>query len=833
MQPSSNEYRETQSHMHDLLDQQSGDTLQTQIDAVSQGIAKGTSTYGDLKTLLADSLDEARPNSALAKSIAKQIAAVDEQVRNNKVEGDFEALQYRYDAGQLSGGAYAKQLRAMAEPFKENDPKRYYQILQAAVALEKGGGGGGSGGTKAANALVDQAQAIRDRYQGLLAQYENGAKQGIDPSTGEIVVFSKAKIRELDVALLGTFDTLAAAYTAKGDKSAAASTQNAKVKYISESIVNHNTINANDQWVALYGAAQKVLDHALDSPDPYRARADVAALAKRLTSFAGNLGLTAGTSAQIDQSTGTLVPGTPGEASLMEQVDPNFATNATTLASALTTLSTNGIDDASASAAMEQLAGLGGSRTDGSPADNPFLNLGTRALEISSRSAGLETGDLQRIATADGVLWARTLKTKVPSLDAAGNTVLVEQSMPDSFRDPITGENKPFKVDGNTIKLVDVLVDINGKPTKIQAIATAEQIQGINGWVASKNTTINGITLIAGQALTDKQIDALQRRSKGSDNYWNIAVAQGSIQQGSVMQTWQATVPAYTDKYGKTHAAETWSEDPATNLWYKGALPIKNVERKADGTVYVDDDGRPKLSWKSFGSSAGVPIIYSGSDAKAAQDAVNADRTIGVDVRSRGINGEVSDEPYDKRIAYYNPAQAQLTALQGESWWSAEKRQARVEADRMSHIAGVKRMADASKDDAVVASQDPSGVSDLAGKLGINLNGTQPTPFTLGGPRARKADEKYAGLGDFMAQQKTKTSSVPTVKLPDARKRASGPALAPQIDVRLPTGSSAFVPRVRPIEPEVPVAPAVKTPAPTKPSAPVVKSNRRRAELAL
>lgn len=812
----SNEYRETSLRVNDLLDQRSADSLSDAAEAMVKQINAGKKTYGDLKALLQDSLKNTRPNSDLRKSIEKQIGDIDETLRTNKLEGSFEKLQFEYDAGKISGGTYAHKLRQMAGQFKDNDPKRYYQILEAAVALEKqgaagggsggsgggggrrGGSGGGSGGgggrsKKSINASIDLLQAKRNNLQSLVEQFESGASRGVDPGTGQVVVFNDGVVHDIDTKLVRIFDQLSAAYTEKGDKSAAANTQKSKSYFLTQHAVAHNTFAVQDTRRELMTASGKLLDDALDDPDPAKGLNKVNEVARNWELFHKSLTEKAEKSANYGGDIRRRLPGESGETyyngkpkAQVDQVDPAVANEAAAFSAALRTIANPAVTDEEAAAAMTTLRSIAGGSDN-----NALAQMASKALETASRNQGLATGDLVRIATPNGVRWARTEEVTYQAPDPGGNgAVMVKKKIPAQVRD---GDKwVDLEVDGKSAKLVDIYVDINGSPTKMQAVAQLTTPQGFDTWYSTGQT---GGGFPSNRPLTAAQIDKILKAKKLT---LEQAVDTGVIGTGAAFQSWAVTTPSYTDKYGKHHDSEVWNQDPDTGLWYKGALPIRGVQRDANGMVVFDENG-PKMDWRSFASAAGVPAPYAGTDAKAMQDQVGSlDLS---DLKSRGLLGEVVDQAPDVSRAYFSGQPIKAPGLrERDSWWDDElqeqkahdlKTQAERDVENRKRPSGnpfTEKEAGAAVGGAV-----NTIVGGVAKALGINLGGTQTRPSVLSA--GKREDDIYLPSG---MPPKKKESAAPLVRMPDPGAK-SGPSIKAEApDLHLPAPTKAAPPRVKP-----------------------------------
>lgn len=850
----SNQARDVQLHVSDLMDQRASDNISDGSQKIIDGINKGTKTYTDLQNFLTAARVSTRANSDLQKSLDKQIQQVKDQVRSNALEGSFEKLQYQYDAGKMTGRAYASNLRTMAQQFKNTDTKRYYQLLEAAVAFDKrpgysGGGSGGGGSSvtaasratkKAQNATIDSIQAKRDLLQAQIKQFDSsGGKfgsSGFDPSTGAAVVFTPQKIHELDSALLHTFDQLGAAYTAKGDKSAAANAMKSKSAYVSTGVVLHNTMSADDQSRELLTATNKILSHAAANADPTAAMGALRGVAKDWQNFANGLTQNKTTSAAYRGNIHARLPAEGGDTTYsgakgpLDRVQTDFAGRSAGFASALAILTKPGVTDEEASAAIDSiraLEGTGGGAEGGAQTTGALSTIAKGIVGVHANEQGLQTGDVTRVVQDGKIQFVRQTTIGIQTLDPNGNLVNVQKKVPD------------VNVDNQKTKLVDILMDINGVPTKVQAVAQQADIPGFNAWTTKKAVKLpDGTTIPAGKLLTDGQVKAL-----GKD--FQNAVNGGSIQAGAAMRAWNVVVPGYTDGQGVAHPGETWVQDSGTNLWYKGNLPLRGVQTDANGMVRIDANGNAMADWRSFASTAGVPAPYIGSDPKAAQNMVNQGvlGDVASGISGRGVDGKVGAPAPDLGMAYYNPFDvAQRDPSQRDSWWVDEQRQNKADQQKAQLVAQ-QRQAQQHQDNFMQANLDPgefkkyqqgqvtkdiSAVADtvmasplgqLAKAFGINIGGTPDKKNVIPATPAPQISQaqKLAKLGE-LGLPKPSTASAPKVGLAPTAPSYTGPTVKAQVDLKLPAQQPTFNPKLPPDDrpaPKPTTAPVVK-PAPVK-----------------
>lgn len=807
--PGSNEYREVALKVNDIQDARSSERLQEQADAMVEQINRGTKTYGDLLGLLNSARGQSTPNSDYRKSVDKQISQVKEQIRTNKLEGSFEKLQYDYDRGALSAGSYASKLRSMAGQFKDSDPKRYYQILEAAVALGKAGGSGGGGGggrgsgggsgssaaKKAAAKSIDSLQANRNRLQGIVKAYESGATSYVG-ADGVAHPLTQDFVAHVDRELVKTFDALTTAYKIKGDKSAAANQAKAKATYIAKSVVLHNTIAADETSRHLLNATSEQVRDALDNPDPVAARSSLQGVASQWETYTEaltqNVMAANGGRPMHGQLESEVRSTTPK--GIMDKVDPDFVARSAAMASAFRTVTTSGVDDASAAAALAAIAslqGAGGGKTDGGQQDSTLSSLLAGALEVNARVQGLETGDLDRVAVDGAIEWVRKTEIShmVPDPNNPSNMLMVKTKVPTNQ----TLSGKSLDVDGKKTSYVTVVIDINGKPTPVKAIAEKTDIAGFEALKTKKDITLqDGRKIYAGTTLTTSQV-ALLTKDFPIDQW----LASGKVSAESAIDAWQVKVPAYTDKYGQQHTPETWIQDSATNLWYKGQLPIRGIVRDENGFVKVGDDGRPMIDYKAYASAAGVPSPYAGADPKGAQVLLDTGVIDVSGIRGRDINGNVTDDlPAGLDQTYYSPLEGKEKDDEVSSWWRPDTRSSRstalVAADREATYAARQSLYAAEHGLAPVGDASPdAAIRRLAASTGIHLDGTPSKPkFNVFA--GKEADDRIVKAPSAA----TPASAAPVVKL------ASGMDLANELrlehlNITLPKPTPAKAPVVK------------------------------------
>lgn len=608
LQEDSEEYREMRGHLSDLIDKRDSEDLSTGAQDISARIDRGLATYEDLLKFYRDRLGGLRPGSELHKQVTSEIVKVKGTIADTKMAGEFERLKYLYESKKISGKTYAAKLTAMAAPFKESDPQRYYQILSAANRVRQAGGSGGGGGkgafSKKEKALEDQFRGV-DNYLELFADaYKAGARVIPDPARpGQQIVLTPELMAEIDDRRLGNFDKLAALYKANGMNYKYTAVLEKKTDYIVKFVQPHNTVESSQQWGQLVGAALKTIEAGADNPDPEQSLKGVV---KAFTTMQNWL------KGEVVGKDGKLLPSE-------DQPTGDFVTNSSDfVAQALALLSDTEMDSASRMSALDDLAksldtDSGANYDKGT--QSAMRNLLTRAGAVASASYDLATGK------------------KVLAVTPGAGITLVDTRIQHTLApDPETGQMMnvdlvvPDIQTQNGERIQEVWIDRGGVPTKVYAIAGPAP-SGYQVWVDA--STGKGIV----SSVIGKQYAGMP---------WEVAVATGKVTRADAFEAAgkplnYIQIPAYDDN-GTHHAAVTWYQDPQTKLWYKGQPPISSAAKNLDGTVKLGADGNPAVNWMPFANAAGVRTPYAGSNVRAMQKLYD-EGAVGTDPRFNQPSG--------------------------------------------------------------------------------------------------------------------------------------------------------------------------------------------------
>ena len=732
LEPDSNEYRQVTKTLNDLKDKRDGDNLSKKAEDLINKIEAGQASYDELLKLYKDQLKTLRPNSSLYEQVQGQIEKVNDTIKSNKIEGELSRQQYLLDTGKTSAGSFAAAVRKLALNFKTSDPARYWSLMKAASGAVSGGrsgggGGGSSSGGSSSTSTIDAIQGERNRLQAIVDQIESGAKQGVDPKTGNVVAFTPAYIKSIDQQLLSTFDSLESAYRnktdskgrSKPDLSAAANTSKAKTAYIIDHVQKHNTVAKDEQGRNILNATVKRLNAAAELDDPDAARQAVINAAKDFDRWTQGLNKTVINNGEDDVRIGS-------QLGLQDQVTPEYLSVNQALASALNTIA-NSNDEQAIQGAIDSLGQAG--------VDSSVIKAITEpSVKVVARAEAVANGDMVQVMGIDGkIKWVETspVSRSVPD-PTTGSLVNVVTKEPDPAQ---LAQEAGFTGDEQT-KLVDVYIDRNGEPTKVKAVV---QLTGTGAaWTTTKQITVGGLKIPAGVRLDAKQV-ALIKKQYGLGASDSLAGYDG-IMIGNAINYYQANVNG-----------ETWVQDPSTNLWYKGTLPIRGLVTTADGTMEIDPStGQATFDRKAYASAGGVAAIYEGTNNRAMQSVIdNLDPQVVASLRGVDANGNLV--PFDQNDLgdmYYSPINPYTGFnLDGESWWKQSDRDAKAQAKYDKYTAQIRgtETGDISfKTLGKTKDVNPTGLDVIAKALGITF-GT-------------KTDARHRGLVD-KRDQVTKPAS--------------------------------------------------------------------------
>ncbi len=852
--PDSKDTQKDQLRLNELIDQRASETVAKGAQAIVDRINAGTGTYEELLKFEKSALADVRPGSALEQQLRDQIDKVTAQIAANKSDARLAKAEYDYNRGKLTGKAYAAILRTEAEQYKLTDPKRYYQFLGAAADYLKNPGlkGAGAAAAKAAAAAHDANQAARDIASYYVDAYNKGLRQIADfNDPNKVVALTPDFIHKQDLAVLASLDSDAGLAAARGDKSTAANYAKQKAEYINSTVVGHNTMAVADREAHIASARAKQLDFLQGegfgkvppsgAVDPASARETFSAwIEADRKALAAQTHVTSQQDIAISPRFGEGATATRtvvgAEKTGVRALDPAYVDVQTKTLEAYSILNTPGVTDAQVAQAWQLIGTAYGTDENGNPKAPPsVLRTASAILNNSRNLSGMTDGSRTLILNAAGKPQWVDMKPSVDTYGPDGKPIA--KTVPDYAKAGWTGDN-------NT-KIVDVVVDVNGVPRTMKAVATLAA-SDLLVWLTNKTITIGGTSkggggkkLPPGTVLTSEDIKALD----ALDPNWRNTKEFSKAPDPNIGYYYKVVINAATDGSGKPIGREMWTQDPETGQWVKGdRLDIRTIQRdpSGDGTVLVlpgaDGKGVPQVT---FGPDAGYVVPYVGRDPARAQEALNAGLTSGTvalpPLKGRGINGTLTPDPSrPPQVSLYNPYLPKTTNPANRDDWYNEDHAARLaEADKLRRT----QLAALNTDRTELAAQRAGaaadvgrgvldmakGVIDFAKSLGVNFDvpGTKPQPAFKPSLRTGAVPDAGGGL-------------------------ASGPSIAPSIKLPVPSAVAANDARKSPTStlPAITVKPGSFTPssymagatkddpfaqlpAPeTKPPTPVTKTTR-------
>lgn len=746
LEPNTQEYRDASLRLSALQDQRSGTAIQDGAAALNSQIERGKATYADLVKFYRGQLGALRPGSDLAKQLEGEIVKVQDTIFQNDQSGKLEKLQYDYERGAITGRTFAKGIRTIAAQFQANDPAKYYQLLESAVKLDKkpgligsGGGSGSGSSTKAAAAKVDTLQAQRNGLLSLVQQADAGQKTGVDPVTGKSVTFSPQALANLDAQVLDTLEALGAAYDAKGDKSAAAVAKVDRMQYISGTVTKHNTANVQGYYADLVQSTSEVLKANAESATPSVSRVGLVAAAwQKFTQAIEFISKRVATTTVGGNTVfQTVQAGVRGP---MDQVAPEFLARTKAMTAFLlvnASLTVTPEQKATAAAALSVAFGADEAFPD-SPGSRDFKQVAESLMkpadDAQAMAAGLKDGTVMRLVV-DGKV--KFVNTKVPTPTEIAEGVGPQMADP---RDP-----ERAYIPGKDQKLTKIIMDIDGQPTVVSAIANKEQ-SSYQAWrVTAAGVKAFGKTLgvVVGQVLTEDLIVKLDAQFPN----WS---GNGSAEKKSVYEYYSVQVPAWSDDKG-VHAPATWVQDIPTGQWYRDTLPIKGVQPRSDGTVrVVSGPNGPDytIDYTPFAGAGGVPAPYGGSNPSKVGALIGAPGGIStVGLKDRDANGKVTDvlsaptlfAYYDPSVSTYDPSLEMGDLQREKDWYRVQERKDRIQSAKTRALQAQLDATNAERVGRDLARQEPhpsavpsplDAVKSFATSLGLNFGTAKPAPLS-------------------------------------------------------------------------------------------------------
>lgn len=634
-------YREIIGRLNDLKDQRAADDVNSGLEQIMDRLEQGKAAWADVAKFYRQQLAKLRPGSPMREQLERALDDAEDKVREQKVQADFNKLDYEFQAGKISGKTYGARLRRLAEQFKTSDPARYFEILTAAAKIERGnpglvgtggrGGGGRGGSKKAINATIDALQGTRNSIEAVLDAYEKGARTYVDAS-GKTVQLTPDLIKNLDRQWLDNSESLEAAYRRKGDLSAAANVVEQRSNFIVLHAQPHNTLPREEAYEKFLTNAERMLADAANSGDPDK----LARVAQRVATDHSRFTVNLTTTSQIRN--GFRVP----SRDIKPENQPNAEwVNGIAAFDALVQAAARG---ATPEELEQHLAGL-----EQALANTPNTGSGMAVHSRIVAAAQRLVGNQQQPGLAFTISDAITLREGIAAGTHAviqgptGPTIVPLKTVTytDLQVDPTTGAVTEVEVseavpdidlDPKNQRWVDIFVEVNGRIQKRRAVATVVE-SPLAALIATKDVKIGGVTIPKGMRVTSEVL------AKAKEEEILGAFQKGSLERASIGKYLQV----------KGADGELWSQDPDTGQWFKGPLPYRHVptDQFGLGTVLIDSSGKPQADYKPF--TFGVPAPFSGKNAELMQEYYDKGGVSTRGLKFRDERGEVTDDPK------YNP----------------------------------------------------------------------------------------------------------------------------------------------------------------------------------
>jgi len=288
-----------------------GEVIQDTAEDIMDGIEDGTRTWDDLLNYYKSVRRTLKPSDPLYREVSEQMDQVEDRKRDNEVAATYGSIDYRFRSGQISGAQAGKELRALAERYKANDPQKYYELLGQALDLEtgaalpagasRGGSGGGSGGSGLKD-TIDELKGFEDRLLSLARQARDGQRvgsitvPGADglPVTESLVLLNKdgtvtGDLRALHEQTLLVYDELESALLADGKDGEAGTIAARRATFITDYVQPANTISKERQWERLVSDFVATVGRADQASSPAMAWRDIQKQAERLARWGSRL----------------------------------------------------------------------------------------------------------------------------------------------------------------------------------------------------------------------------------------------------------------------------------------------------------------------------------------------------------------------------------------------------------------------------------------------------------------------------------------------------------------------------------------------------------------
>lgn len=539
--------------------QNEGEAIQDTAEDIMDGIEAGTRSWDDLLAFYQNKLRSLRPSDPLYREVSAEINKVQDTIRDNEVSRTMGSIEYRFRSGQISGAQAGKELRALAERYKSNDPNRYYQLLGAALDMEtgNGGGSGGSGGGSRSGGsgsggsglkdTINQLEGFESRLLALSKQARDGQRVGeITVPDGEGGLTTERirllnadgsvtnDLRAVHQQTLALYDELERAHLADGNSDAAGEDAERRSAYILDYVQPANTISRERQWDRLVDDLIGTVQRADSNPSPALAWRDIIQQANKMGGWFARLNT---------RTTSTDVTKRASDAEVRDNPELSAAArrSTTTEESDLTRRLTPTFTDEVAQQMQALMAALQSedpaaimSAFEGLPEGSKLAEIAPALSQIRVVQQGLADGSWQYAVHPEfGVIPVEVIREQT-GLDAEGNPII--RAIPQMFDSSGAALFNPDQGD----EVTTVVARVGNEYQPVIGIAQ-QQV------VATSNFTWNGVTYSRGQAIPDdvqKEINSAIEKGQsaplpigqmrvsqmpGGETFYGIDMPDGSI----------------------------------------------------------------------------------------------------------------------------------------------------------------------------------------------------------------------------------------------------------------------------------------------------------------
>lgn len=501
-----------------------GEVIQDTAEDIMDGIEAGTRTWDDLLNYYKAQRRKLRPSDPLYRELSQQIDQVEDRKRDNEVASIYGSIDYRFRSGQISGAQAGKELRALAERYKQNDPQKYYELLGQALDLENpkvsGGSGGGSGsGSGSGDGLkgtINELEGMESRLLALSKQARDGQRVGSVtlpgpdgvPVTETFNLLTKGglvtgELRAIHEQTLLLYDELEQAHLADGNVDAAGEDAERRATYITDYVQPANTISKERQWGMLVDDFVGTVQSAVSAESPAKAWLAIQRQADRLARWGSKLN-TRTTSTDVEKrasdakvrenpelAAAVRRQTTSEETNIARRILPEFEQDVLAQIEAITKAVKSDDPDAIL-AAFEDL-----------PEDSPLVDAAAGMAANRRVAQGLADGSFQMVMTADGIKPLEVIRDQV-GVGPDGGPLLMVAALADASGE-VVWQYDP-RTDG---PMTQVLSRVGSEYMPVLA-TTQQQV------VASEDFEWDGVEYRRGQAVPQDVLNAIEKAPEGT-----------------------------------------------------------------------------------------------------------------------------------------------------------------------------------------------------------------------------------------------------------------------------------------------------------------------------